>query len=79
MQPDRAGIWAAAIIICATAGVVFWSVVADRLAQRDNRWRMLTPAACCIATLAIFATAFGALAPGPPQIGVIALGAFLRV
>jgi MFS transporter, Spinster family, sphingosine-1-phosphate transporter len=77
VQPDRAGIWAASIIICATAGVVFWSVVADRLAQRDIRWRMLTPAACCIATLAIFATAFGALAPGPPQIGVIALGAFL--
>jgi MFS family permease len=75
--PDRAGIWAAAIIICATAGVVFWSIVADRLAQRDIRWRMLMPAACCLATLAIFATAFGALAPGPLQIGVIALGAFL--
>jgi MFS transporter, Spinster family, sphingosine-1-phosphate transporter len=77
VQPDRAGIWAAGIIICTTVGVVFWSIAADRLAQRDIRWRMLTPAACCLATLAVFATAFGALGAGPLQIGVIALGAFL--
>jgi len=74
---DRAGIWAAGVIICATAGVVFWSIVADRFARRDIRWRMLTPAACCLATLAAFATAFGALTPGPLQIGAIVLGAFL--
>src|SRR5260370_203006 len=58
-------------------GVGFWWSVAERLARRDIRWRMLTPAACCLATLAIFATAFGALTAGPLQIGVIALGAFL--
>jgi MFS family permease len=56
---------------------VFWSIVADRFAQRDIRWRMLTPAACCLATLVCFATAFGALTPGPLQIGVIICGAFL--
>jgi MFS family permease len=55
---------------------VFWSIVADRLARRDIRARMLTPAACCLATLVFFATAFGALAPGPLQIGAIVLGAF---
>ena len=74
---DRAGIWAAGVIICGTAGVVFWSIVADRLAQRNIRWRMLTPAVCCLATLACFATAFGALTSGPLQIGAIVLGAFL--
>jgi MFS family permease len=77
VAPDRAGIWAAAIIICATAGVIFWSIAADRLAQRDLRWRMLTPAICCLATLAVFVTAFGALTAGPLQIGAIVLGAFL--
>ena len=56
---------------------MFWSIVADRLAQRDIRWRMLTPAACCLATLCCFATAFGALTPGPLQIGVIICSAFL--
>jgi MFS transporter, Spinster family, sphingosine-1-phosphate transporter len=74
---DRAGIWAAGVIICATFGVVFWSIVADRFARRDIRWRILTPAACCLATLAAFTTAFGALTPGPLQIGAIVLGAFL--
>jgi predicted MFS family arabinose efflux permease len=77
VPPDRAGVWAAAVIICATVGIVFWSIIADRLAQRNIRWRMLTPAICCFATLAIFATAFGALTPGPLQIGLIAVGAFL--
>jgi MFS family permease len=39
--------------------------------------RMLTPAACCLATLVVFSFAFGALAPGAIQIGMIALGSFL--
>ena len=65
LPADRAGVWAAGAIICGTAGVVFWSIVADRLARRDIRARMLTPAACCLATLVLFATAFGVLAPGP--------------
>jgi MFS family permease len=77
VRADRAGIWAAGIIICATVGVVFWSIIADRLARHDLRWRMLTPAACCLATLAAFAIAFGALTAGPLQIGAIAMGAFL--
>jgi MFS family permease len=38
---------------------------------------MLTAAACCAATLVIFALAFGALEPGRLQIGVIVLGAFV--
>jgi predicted MFS family arabinose efflux permease len=77
-QPaDRAGIWAAGIIICVTLGVVFWSAIADHLARRNIRWRMLTPAACCLATLVVFSFAFGALTPGALQICMIALGSFL--
>jgi MFS transporter, Spinster family, sphingosine-1-phosphate transporter len=77
LPADRSGIWAAAIIICATVGAVFWANMADRFAQRDVRFRMLTAAVCCLATLAIFATAFGALNPGPLQIGLLVLGAFV--
>ena len=55
--------------MCATVGVVFWSIVADRLAQRDIRWRMLTPAACCLATLALLPPHSGRSTPGPLQIG----------
>ena len=74
---DRSGIWAAGVIVCATLGVVFWAGVADRLALRNVRLRMLTPAACCLATFGIFAVAFGALNPGALQIGMIVLGAFV--
>ncbi|WP_407123282.1 MFS transporter [Bradyrhizobium sp. STM 3561] len=77
-QPaDRSGVWAAAIIICATAGAVVWANVADRFADRDVRFRMLTPAACSVVTLIVFATAFGALNPGPLQIAMLVLGAFV--
>jgi MFS family permease len=77
LPADRSGVWAAAIIICATIGAVFWANMADRLARRDIRFRMLTAAVCCLATLGIFATAFGALNPGPLQIGMLVLGAFM--
>jgi MFS family permease len=73
---DRSGIWAAGIIVCATVGAVFWASVADRLARRDVRLRMLTAAACCLATLIFFAVGF-ALNPGSIQIVAIALGAFV--
>ena len=77
-QPaDRAGLWAAGMIISVTLGVVFWSMVADHLALRNIRARMLTPAACCLATLVVFSLAFGALTPGAIQICMIALGSFL--
>ena len=65
------------MIICVTLGVVFWSMVADHLARRNIRGRMLTPAACCLATLVVFSLAFGALTPGAIQICMIALGSFL--
>jgi MFS transporter, Spinster family, sphingosine-1-phosphate transporter len=74
---ERAGVWAAGVIVCATVGVIFWGFVADRLARRDLRWRMLAPAGCCLATLLVFSCAFGALAPGAMQIALVALGGFL--
>jgi MFS family permease len=73
---DRSGIWAAGVIVCATVGAVFWASVADWLARRDVRLRMLTAAACCLATLIFFAVGF-ALNPGSIQIVAIALGAFV--
>jgi MFS family permease len=76
LPADRSGMWAAGIIICGTVGILVWSIVADRFARHDLRWRMLTPAVCCLATLAAFALAFGALAAGPLQICAVAVGAF---
>jgi MFS family permease len=74
---DRSGVWAAGVIVCGTLGVVVWASVADRLALRNIRLRMLVPAACCLATLGILAVGFGALNPGAPQIAMIVLGAFM--
>lgn len=77
LPADRSGIWAAAIIICATVGAVVWAGLADRFARRDIRYRMLTPAICCAATLAFFTIGFGALDPGPLQLAMLVLGAFV--
>jgi MFS family permease len=77
LPADSSGILAAGVIVCATCGAVFWAGLADRFARRDPRGRMLTTAACCLATLGIFEVAFGTLAPGALQIGAIVLGAFV--
>jgi MFS family permease len=77
LPADRSGIWAAGVIICGTLGAVVWAAAADRSAQRDVRFRMLTTAACCAATLGFFSVAFGLLNPGPLQIVAIVLGAFV--
>lgn len=77
LPADRSGIWAAGVIICATVGAVFWAGVADRLAQIDVRWRMLTTAACCGLTLMVLTFAFGMLEPGALQISAIIIGSFM--
>ena len=77
IAPDQAGIWAAAVVLCATIGAVFWAALSDKLAQRDIRYRMLVPAACCFTTMIVFAIAFGMLSPGLLQVAGITSGAFL--
>jgi len=77
LPTDRSGIAAAGVIICTTLGAVFWAGVADHLARRDVRLRMLTTATCCFATFVVFAVGFGAMGPSSSQIAAIVAGAFV--
>jgi MFS family permease len=77
--PDHAGMLAAVIVLCGAAGSVIWGVVADRLAVRRPRNKLVMMAIVCTATLLVFVTAFGGTLPVNQQLLLIALGGFLMM
>jgi len=74
LAPARAGVMASFVVLAGAVGTVTAGHVADRLARRDVRWRMLVPAVAAVATAATLGTAFGALPPGPTQMALVLLG-----
>lgn len=74
---DQAGIRAAVVVLLGSIGLVLWSYVADRMAQRNVANRLRVPAVIMVLTAGVLTTAFGALPPGGLQFMVICLGGFL--
>ncbi|MBP0595478.1 MFS transporter [Paraburkholderia sp. LEh10] len=77
--PDKAAMHAAVIVLCGAIGSVAWGVIADRLAVRRPRNKLVLMAVLSAATLLVFATAFGAMEASSWQFLVIALGGFLMM
>ncbi|CAD6562920.1 spinster family MFS transporter [Paraburkholderia sabiae] len=77
--PDHAGMLAAVIVLCGAAGSVIWGVVADRLARRRPRNKLVMMAILCTATLLVFMTAFGGTMPANQKFLLIALGGLLMM
>ena len=74
MPPARAGVLASMVVLAGAVGTVSAGHVADRLARRDVRWRLLVPAVTAVATTAMLGTAFAAVPPGATQMVLILLG-----
>jgi MFS transporter, Spinster family, sphingosine-1-phosphate transporter len=74
LPPARAGILASTVVLAGALGTVTAGHVADRLARRHVRYRMLVPAATAVATTATLGSAFAVVPPGPTQIVLILLG-----
>jgi len=74
MPPARAGVLASAVVVAGAAGTALSGVVADRLARRDVRWRLLVPAVAAVATTAMLGTAFVVTPPGGVQLVLVLLG-----
>lgn len=77
MPPPRAGVLASAVVLAGAGGTALAGLVADRLARRDVRWRLLVPAAAAVATTATLGTAFVATPPGVMQMVLVLLGGAL--
>jgi hydroxyacylglutathione hydrolase len=77
MPPTRANVLASTVVLAGAGGTALSGLVADRLARRDVRWRLLVPALGAVATTATLGTAFVATPPGPTQLLLVLLGGAL--
>lgn len=75
--PDRAAMQAALVVLCGALGAFVWGVVADVVAARRQRNRLIAVAVLAVITLLVFMTAFGATMPANQQFLLIAFGGFL--
>lgn len=75
--PDRAAMQAALVVLCGALGAFVWGVVADVVAARRQRNRLIAVAVLAVVTLLVFMTAFGTAMPANQQFLMIAFGGFL--
>ncbi|TXD61014.1 MFS transporter [Ralstonia sp. TCR112] len=75
--PDRAAMQAALVVLCGALGAFVWGVVADVVAARRQRNRLIAVAVLAVVTLLVFMTAFGTTMPANQQFLMIAFGGFL--
>jgi predicted MFS family arabinose efflux permease len=74
LAPDQAGLKAGLVVLAGGIGAVIWSLVADRLAVRTPRARLLVPAAVAVATVVLLSPALLFLSPGPGQFMLLVAG-----
>jgi predicted MFS family arabinose efflux permease len=70
-----AGALAAGVLLAGVAGTVAGALVADRLARRDPRYRLLVPAVTATATALLLGLGFGVAPPGVLQLALLLAGA----
>ncbi len=75
--PEHAAMQAALVVLCGALGAFVWGVVADVVAARRQRNRLIAVAALAIVTVFVFMTAFRSAMPANQQFLLIALGGFL--
>jgi predicted MFS family arabinose efflux permease len=73
VEPARAGVMAALVVLCGAIGSVVWGTVVDRAGRTNPRRKLATLAILCLVSMAILVFAFG-WAPAHLQFAVIALG-----
>jgi len=74
LAPDKAGLQAGVVVLASALGAIAWSMLADRLAKRRPRARLLVPFVAALATTILMVTAFGVMSPGPAQFAMIVAG-----
>lgn len=77
VAPEQASVQAAGVVLVGALGSLVWGSVVDRAARRQARHKLLALALLCVATLAVFAVAFGLPHAAPAQFRLILLGGFL--
>ena len=76
LSTDQAAVRTALVVAAGFLGQIVLSFLADRLASRDRRRRLLVPAALSLVSLVLLVVAFAAMTPGNPQLLVIIVAGF---
>lgn len=66
IEPARAAVMAAGVVLCGAAGSVLWGAVVDRAGARRPRAKLQLLAALCLVSLVVLVAAFGL-----PKLGVL--------
>jgi MFS family permease len=82
VEPARAAVMAAGVVLCGAVGSVLWGAAVDRAGLRRPRAKLRLMAALCLVSLAVLVTAFaapgfGARFSAAQQFALIALGGLL--
>jgi len=77
--PEKAAMLAAVIVLCGAAGSFVWGVVADAVAVRRPRNKLVLMATLSTATLLVFIAAFGIATDANSQYLLIALGGLMMM
>jgi MFS family permease len=82
IEPARAAVMAAGVVLCGAVGSVLWGAAVDRAGLRRPRAKLQLMAVLCLVSLAVLVAAFAAPAFGANlsparQFGLIALGGLL--
>ncbi|CAG2158905.1 MFS transporter [Cupriavidus numazuensis] len=76
---DKAAMLAAVIVLCGAVGSFFWGVVADAVAVRRPRNKLVLMVSLSTATLLVFMTAFGVPMGANAQFLLIAFGGLMMM
>ena len=74
VAPDRAGVFAALVVLCGAFGSVFWGAIADRCGLARPRNKLFVMAVVCVASAAVLVPSFAIPAPFGVQYAMIAVG-----
>jgi MFS family permease len=77
VEPAKAAVQAALVVLCGALGSVAWGALVDRAGRRRPRAKLYAMAALCIASLMVLVTAFTAPVSPSAQYALIALGGFI--
>jgi MFS family permease len=82
VEPARAAVLSALVVLCGAVGSVVWGGVVDRAGRRRPRAKLHAMAILCVAALAVLSFAFGAPRAGvdlnaTARFALIALGGFV--
>jgi MFS transporter, Spinster family, sphingosine-1-phosphate transporter len=76
IEPARAGVQAAIVVLCGAAGSLVWGTVADRVGARRPQRKLAVMAIVCLVSLVVLTTAFALGGDPREQFALIALGGF---